>query len=72
MVELAGVTAIEAKAGRVTVTTVEPLTEPDVALIVAVPVATAVVTPEELIVATDGVEVVQRAEFVMLPVVPLL
>ena len=45
MVLLAGVTAIETRAAAVTVSVVEPETEPDVAVIVVEPVATLVARP---------------------------
>ena len=48
----AGVTAIDTSAGAVTVRVVVPLTAPDAALIVLVPVATAVANPPPVIVAT--------------------
>src|SRR5262245_34420732 len=44
---LPGVTAIDCKTGSVTVITVEPVTEPNVALILEVPLATAVASPFE-------------------------
>jgi len=52
MLELAGVTAIETRVALVTVSDTVPVTEPEVALMVAVPVPTAVARPEELTVAT--------------------
>ena len=48
----AGVTAMETRAAAVTVKPVEPLIEPEVALIVVVPAATAVARPPALTVAT--------------------
>ena len=51
----AGVTAIDCSAAAVTVSTVEPVTPPSVALMVLVPIATAVAKPAALIVATVGV-----------------
>ena len=48
----AGVTAIEVKLAAVTVKPVEPLIDPEVALIVADPVATPVTTPALVMVAT--------------------
>src|SRR5581483_623071 len=51
----AGVTAIDCNAAGVTVSTVEPFTAPKVALIVLVPVATAVASPAVVIVATEVV-----------------
>ena len=63
--ELAGVTAIETSVGAVTVRTVEPLIDPDVALIVDVPMATPVARPELLIVAVAVVSEAQVTELVM-------
>ena len=48
----AGVTAIDCSAAAVTVSTVEPVTAPSVALIVLVPAATPVASPPAVIVAT--------------------
>ena len=48
-----GVTAIETKAAAVTVSVVEPLTEPEVAMMVDVPVAFVFTSPLALIVATE-------------------
>lgn len=53
MLELAGVTVMEVTVAPVTVSAAAPLTEPDVAVIVAVPVPTAVARPAELTVATE-------------------
>jgi hypothetical protein len=51
----AGVTDIETSVADVTVSAADPLTEPDIAVIVAVPCATPVARPAvELIVATVG------------------
>ena len=52
---LAGVTAIDCKTAAVTVSTVEPVTPPSVALIVEVPVDTAVARPPLVMVATEVV-----------------
>ncbi|HXO06277.1 MAG TPA: hypothetical protein VN884_11680 [Candidatus Sulfotelmatobacter sp.] len=52
----AGVTAIDTSVGAVTVSVVEPLMAPEVALIVLVPVATPVANPPVVIVATVVVE----------------
>ncbi len=49
---LAGVTAIEVKVGATTVRVVEPVTPESVALMLEVPVATAVASPAVVIVAT--------------------
>ena len=51
----AGVTAIDCRVAAVTVSTVEPVTPPNVALIVEVPVATAVARPAAVMVADAGV-----------------
>jgi hypothetical protein len=68
-----GVTEIEIKAGGVTVTVVDPLIEPDLAVMVAVPIATAVASPVLLLmVATEVFEEVQVAVVVRFCVVPLL
>jgi len=61
----AGVTAIEASAGPVTVSVVFPVTLPDFAVIVEVPTVTPVATPPVVIVATAGVPEVH----VTLPVI---
>ena len=53
MLGLVGVTDIEDRVAKVTVTVVLPEILPDVAVMVAVPVATAVAKPLLLIVATD-------------------
>jgi len=53
MLELAGVTVMEVTVAPVTVSAAVPLTEPEVALTVAVPVPTPVARPEELMVATE-------------------
>ena len=50
-----GVTAIDTSAGAVTVSVVEPLTAPTVAVISVVPCATLVATPPAAIVAVAGV-----------------
>jgi hypothetical protein len=52
---LAGVTAMDCSVAVVTVNTVEPLTDPRVALIELVPVDTPVAKPPAVIVATEGV-----------------
>ena len=51
IVEFAGVTAMETRLAPVTVSEAVPLTEPEVAVIVAVPVPTPVANPLEVIVA---------------------
>ena len=55
MLGLAGVTAIETRTAGLTVSTVEPVTPPSVAVIVDVPVATPVARPAAVIVATEVV-----------------
>jgi hypothetical protein len=52
MPEFAGVTARATRVAAVTVTFALPVTEPEVALMLAVPTATPLANPEELIVAT--------------------
>jgi hypothetical protein len=52
----AGVTAIDTSAGAVTVSVVEPVILPSVALIVDVPVFTPFAKPPAVIVATPGAE----------------
>ena len=52
---LAGVTAMDCSVAAVTVRTVEPETAPRVALMVLVPVLTAVARPPVVMVATDMV-----------------
>jgi hypothetical protein len=71
-VKLAGVTASETRVGGLTVSTADPLMEPEVAVIVAMPTATALATPAALIVATLAAEEDQATEVVRLDVVPLL
>ena len=53
MLEFAGVTAIETSVAPVTVRDAVPLTDPDVAVMVAVPVPTPVTRPVELTLATE-------------------
>ena len=60
---LAGVTAMETRVAAVTVRLVEPLIDPEVALIMVLPAATAVARPA-LTVATEGALEVQAAELV--------
>jgi hypothetical protein len=68
-----GVTAIELSTAVVTVNVVEPLTVPDLAVIVAVPTATAVASPVVLFtVATEVFEEVQVELVVKFCLVPLL
>jgi hypothetical protein len=66
-----GATAIEVRTAAVTVNVAEPLIVPDVALMVAVPLATVVANPA-LTVATVVFEEVQVAVLVRFIVVPLL
>ena len=54
---LAGVTAIDCNVAAVTVSTVEPTTDPDVALTVLVPTATAVANPPAVMLAVATVPV---------------
>ena len=68
---LAGVTAIETKVGVDTVSAADPVTAPEVAVIVDVPAPTAVANPAALMVATLVSKEVQTAEFVRFAVVPL-
>jgi hypothetical protein len=67
---LTGVTAMDTSVGAVTVNTVDPLIEPEEAVIVEVPAATEVANPAELIVAAPVVEEVQVTEEVRFAVVP--
>ena len=69
---VAGVTAIETSAAGVTVSVAVPETDPEVAVIVEVPVATAVAWPPEAMVAFDVSEEVQVAELVRSFVEPSL
>jgi hypothetical protein len=68
----AGVTAIERSAAGATVRVVEPMTEPDFAVIVVAPGATLVASPVLLMVATVLADEVQAAELVRSWVVPSL
>jgi hypothetical protein len=65
----AGVTAIDCRVAVVTVSTVEPTTDPNVALIVLVPTASPVARPPALILAVAGVPEAQVTEAVRLCVV---
>ena len=69
---MAGVTAIEVRVAAVTVRDVEPLIDPDVAVMVVVPAAILVARPELLMVATPAAEELQVIELVMFWVLPLL
>ncbi len=71
---MAGVTAIETRAAAATVRVVEPLTEPDVAVIVVVPCATLVARPAPVPCATmvatatlDELQVTEAVKFCVLP-----
>jgi hypothetical protein len=66
----AGVTANETSAGAVTVRLVEPLTEPEVALIVVVPLEALLAKPWPVIVATAAFEEFQVAVVVRFCVLP--
>ena len=59
MLELAGVTAIDTNVAPLTVSDAVPLTEPDAAVMVAVPVPTPDTNPLELIDATEVEEELQ-------------
>jgi hypothetical protein len=65
------VTVMDCKDELLTFAVVEPVSDPEVAVIVVEPVATAVAKPLELMVATDGVEDVQVA-FKVPPLLPSL
>src|SRR5438132_1440725 len=67
-----GVIAIETSDAAVTVRTVEPVTDPEVALMVAVPVAMLVARPVLLTVATVVVSELHCTVFVMFCMVPLV
>ena len=71
---VAGVTAIDTSAAAVTVSVVDPFTVPEVAVIVAAPsvtvVASPIVGPALLIVATAGVSELHCTVAVMFCVLP--
>jgi len=69
---LAGVTTIEVRVAAVTVRDVEPLIDPDVAVMIVAPAATLVARPELLIVAALVAEELHTTELVMFWVLPLL
>jgi len=69
---VAGVTAIETSVAAVAVSVADPLTEPDVAVIVAVPCATLVASPVVVMVATAGVLELHCTVLVMFCVLPSL
>jgi hypothetical protein len=66
----AGVTAIDTSVGAVTIRLVEPLMEPEVAWIVALPALTPVANPPLVIVATAVIEEVHVTELVRFAVLP--
>ena len=70
--KFAGVTVIDAKVGCVTVNSVEPLTVPDVAVIVEDPAATPIANPDVDIVAVDAIADDQTAVAVKSFVLPSL
>jgi hypothetical protein len=70
IVAIGGLIAIDTSAAPVTVSTVDPLTVPDVALTVAVPVPTLCPTPALLIVAVAGVSELHVAVLVRVCVLP--
>lgn len=67
-----GVMAIEVRTAAVAVNVAEPLMEPDVAVIVAVPAATLVARPALLTVATEVADDFHVEVLVRTCVVPLL
>jgi hypothetical protein len=67
-----GATVIDCSVGATTVSVVEPETEPRVAMIVVVPVATVLARPPALMVAALVLLELQVTELVMFCVVPLL
>jgi hypothetical protein len=69
---VAGVTAIEIRLAAVTVSTAEPETEPEVALITLVPCPVPVARPTAVIVAAAGVAEAQITEAVKFCVLPSL
>jgi hypothetical protein len=69
---LAGVTAIDTKAGPVTVRPVEPVTPPEVAWIVVLPAAAPVAKPPLVIVAAAVFVEAQVTTLVMFRVPPSL
>lgn len=68
----AGVTAIEARTGEITVSVVVPCTVPETAVIVVLPVMTPLASPAELIVATVGADELHVADAVKSCVLPSL
>ena len=70
MLGLAGVAPIDTRVAAVTVNSVELLTVPEVALILAVPMPTLCANPDALIVAVEGVSEDQVAVLVRFCVLP--
>lgn len=70
--KFAGVTVIETRVGCVTLNSVEPFTEPDVAVMVEDPAATPVASPEAEMVAVAAVPDHQTAVVVKSFVLPSL
>ena len=66
----AGVTAIETRAAVVTVMVVDPVTVPEVALMLVVPTPVALARPPAEIVATAGAEELQVTDAVRFCVLP--
>jgi hypothetical protein len=69
---LAGLTVIDVKEAAVTLMVVDPVMDPDLAEIVADPVAIAVTNPAAEMVANAGAEEAQVAELVRSLVLPSL
>jgi hypothetical protein len=69
MLELAGVMVIEVRTAGITVRVVDPLTAPDVAVMFTVPAASAVATPESVMLARPPLEELQdtATRFCVLP-----
>lgn len=72
MDEFAGVIAMETSDGALTVKTVDPLTDPELALMLVDPMDFAVATPAELMDAVAVDEELQATLLVRFWVVPLL
>jgi len=70
MVGTAGVTVIESNVAGLTVKVVEPLIDPETAVIVLCPVAKLAACAVLLIVATAGAELLQVTELVISRVLP--
>lgn len=69
---MAGITVIELRVGAITLSVVEPLTAPEAAIMVLLPVETDVANPAALIVATVFVAEVQVTELVRFWMLPSL